>query len=101
MANVFDKIFDTEDNETLDFTGTIRVLFPEKFLDCYQAAEMLRADEIILANIEKMDKEYKQRYLDFISGIVLAINGKIRKVDKNIILCVPPKFNMAGEIGAK
>lgn len=101
MANVFDKIFETDETTLSSATGTIRLLTPEKFLDCYKAAEMLRNDEMVLVNIEKMDPEYKQRYLDFISGVIMAIDGKIRKVDRNIVLCVPPKFELAGDISGE
>lgn len=94
------KIFEDETEVREDdlITGKIILLSPANFLDCYKDANLLKEDNIILVNISNMKPDQKQKYVDFLCGVVLGISGKVRKIGKNVMICVPEKFEMKGEI---
>ena len=45
-----------------------------------------------------MPADYRQRLIDFLSGVVYAIDGTINKVGDNVILCSPKSMPVGGQI---
>ena len=36
-----------------------------------------------------MPSEYRQRIIDFLSGVVYGVDGSIKRIGENVILCSP------------
>ena len=48
--------------------------------------------------MHKLDRDYAQRTIDFLTGVVFALDGKIQKIGQNVILCSPAQIGVQGQI---
>ena len=45
-----------------------------------------------------MPNDYRQRIIDFLSGVVYGVNGSIKMIGDNVILCAPRTMPVSGDI---
>ena len=65
---------------------TKMVLFePRSFSESDEVAKRLKEGNAVVVNLHKLDREYAQRTIDFLTGVVFALDGKIQKVGTNVI----------------
>ena len=50
---------------------------------------LLKEGRAVVVNLHKLDREFAQRTIDFLTGVVFALDGKIQKIGTNVILCSP------------
>ena len=67
--------------------GDIILFEPRNFDEIESVAIHLKHEKACCINLGKMPEDYRQRAIDFLSGVVCGINGTIKKIDTNIILC--------------
>lgn len=48
-------------------------------------------------NMEKTDADEAQRIVDFIQGVMYALDGRIDQVSENIYLCAPNNMSVSRE----
>ena len=78
---------------------TKMVLFePRSFSESDEVAKRLKEGNAVVVNLHKLDREYAQRTIDFLTGVVFALDGKIQKVGTNVILCSPAEIGVQGQI---
>lgn len=78
---------------------TKMVLFePRSFSESDEVAKRLKEGNAVVVNLHKLDREYAQRTIDFLTGVVFALDGKIQKVGANVILCSPAEIGVQGQI---
>ena len=68
------------------------------FDDTENIATQLKAKKAAVVDLHKLDREYKQRAIDFLTGVLFALDGSIQKIGHNIILCTPKSIPVEGEI---
>lgn len=74
------------------------VLFHAKaFEDAAKAADELRRKRAIILNMEGIDKALTRRVVDFLSGTVYALDGKVRKVAQSTYFFCPHGMEILGE----
>ncbi len=74
------------------------VLFePRSFEDSQSIAVELVNGKACIVNFHRLQIEYAQRSIDFLSGVIYAFNGTIKKIDSNVYLC-SPKSDVSGDI---
>ena len=73
------------------------VLEPEEFDDCKNIADCLAKDQPVVVNFENTDTAVKRRITDFVTGTVYALNGTIRNIGPNILVCAPHNVNIDAE----
>lgn len=73
------------------------VLQPLSYNDAPEIAEHLKAKKPVVVNLEKVDPSIATRIIDFLSGTVVAIDGNMQKVSKQILLVVPNTVGIMGE----
>ncbi len=66
------------------------------FDDAKDAADHLKNKKPIVANLEKLDNETTRRVVDFLSGAVYGVGGKIQNVSNRIFLIAPNNVEIAG-----
>jgi len=73
------------------------------FDDAKDAADHLKNKKPIVANLEKLDNETTRRVVDFLSGAVYGVGGKIQNVSNRIFLITPSNVEVTGNYrdGAK
>ncbi len=75
------------------------VLFePRTFEESEEVARHLKEKRAAVVNLHRLPPNFAQRTIDFLTGVVFAIDGSIQKIGHNVILCTPRTINVAGEI---
>lgn len=75
------------------------VLFePRQFDESEEIAYHIKAKRACAINLHRMPGEYRQRMIDFLTGVIYALDGSINKVGENVILCSPKSMPVGGEI---
>ena len=75
------------------------VLFePRHFEDAQEIANHIKAKRACVVNLRLLDIDKRRRAVDFLTGVVYALDGVIKKIDNNLILCSPKTMPVGGEI---
>lgn len=76
----------------------VAVLQPATYEDASEIADRLKAKKAVVVNLEDLTKEDAIKVLDFISGVVYALEGNIQKVSGGIFLIAPYNVSIAGDV---
>lgn len=76
----------------------IMIFEPRVFSDVKQISTRLLEGQAAIINFEKIDDQQTHRVVDFLSGVVFAIDGKIERIGEEIFLCTPPDFSVEGTV---
>ncbi len=68
----------------------------QNFDDAKDAADHLKAKKPVVANLEKLDNETTRRVVDFLSGAVYGVAGRIQNVSNRIFLITPHNVEVTG-----
>lgn len=80
-------------------TDTKMVLFePRSFDEAEEVAKRLKENRAAVVNLHKLQRDYAQRTIDFLTGVVFALDGSIQKIGHNVILCAPRTIGVHGNI---
>ncbi len=75
------------------------VLFePRSFEEAEDIAVYLKKGSAAVINLHRLPREYSQRTIDFLTGVVFALDGSIQKIGTNVILCAPKSIPVDGMI---
>ena len=75
------------------------VLFHAKtFDDAAKAADELRGKRAVILNMENVDKALTRRVVDFLSGSVYALDGRVKKVAQSTYLFCPHTMDVVGDL---
>ena len=75
------------------------VLFHAKtFDDAAKAADELRRRKAVILNMENVDKALTRRVVDFLSGAVYAVDGRVKKVAQSTYLFCPHNMDVVGDL---
>lgn len=75
------------------------VLFePRSFEESDEVATHLMHGQAAVVNLHRLQRDYAQRTIDFLTGVVFALNGSIKKIGHDVILCVPHSIGVEGDI---
>ena len=76
-------------NATSLNSNTKMVLFePRSFGEAEEVGQRLKEGRAVVVNLHKLDRDYAQRTIDFLTGVVYALDGKIQKIGQNVILTI-------------
>lgn len=80
-------------------TDAQMVLFePRSFEEAEEIARHLKQRRACVVNLHRLQREYAQRTIDFLTGVVFALDGTIQKIGHNVILCTPKSVSVDGVI---
>ena len=71
---------------------------PRAFSEAQQIADYLKAKNQVVVNFKRVTSDVSKRIMDFLNGIVYAIDGKMEKLGPGIVLCAPKGFEIEGNI---
>ncbi|MFR1756556.1 MAG: cell division protein SepF, partial [Thomasclavelia spiroformis] len=52
----------------------------------------------VVINLHRLQKEQAKRVVDFLSGVIYAIDGDIQTIGPKIFLCAPKNISVSGNI---
>lgn len=80
-------------------SNTQVVLFePTSFDEAEAIARHLKERKACVVNLNRLQRDYAQRTIDFLTGSVFALDGSIQKVAVNTLLLTPRTIGVDGEI---
>ena len=80
-------------------SDTQMVLFePRSFEEAEEIARHLKQKRACVVNLHKLPRDFAQRTIDFLTGVVFALDGAIQKIGHNVILCTPQNIPVSGGI---
>ena len=86
-------------NFTKVASDTKMVLFePRSFDEAEDVARHLKEKRAAVVNLHRLSREYSQRTIDFLTGVIFALDGSIQKIGANVILCAPKGVGVHGKI---
>lgn len=73
------------------------IMKPTTFEDSQDICDMLLDGRAAVINLEGFDVELAQRIMDFISGAVYAMNGKLHQISSYIFIISPDTVDISGD----
>lgn len=73
------------------------VVQPITYDDAPEIADHLKSKKPVVINLEKMEKHTANRIFEFLSGVVYALDGSMKKVSNGILLVVPNNMGIMGD----
>ena len=80
--------------------AVIITLYPRSFNDARQIGEEFRLGHAILMNVNDIDEVNKRRLVDYASGLVHGLEGKIEKVSNAVFLISPKNVDVKDDARA-
>ncbi len=75
------------------------VLFePRSYEEAQEVAIRLKEQKACVINLHRLPHDFAQRTIDFLTGVIFALDGSIQKIGPNIILCAPKSIGVGGSI---
>lgn len=75
----------------------MKVVKPERFDEVRAIGEHLLARRTVVLNLEETNKETTKRIIDFLCGVVFAIDGQVKKVANATYVVTPKNVDVSGE----
>lgn len=85
-------------NEKRPLEKKIMLFEPRIFSDVRAIATKLLAGQAAVVNFQRIDDEQAHRVVDFLSGVVFAVDGEIQRIGEQIFLCTPHDFEVEGNL---
>lgn len=73
------------------------IMKPTTFEDSQDICDMLLTGRAAVINLEGFDVDLAQRIMDFISGSVYAMNGKLHQISSYIFIISPDTVDISGD----
>lgn len=70
------------------------VIEPANFDDSQKIADYLRGNQPVVVNFEGTDSVVAKRMTDFVSGTIYALNGSMKKMGRNVLICAPKNVDI-------
>lgn len=78
---------------------TKMVLFePRSYTEVEDIGAHLKEKRAAVVNLHRLQSNAAQRTIDFLSGVIFAVDGSIQKIGPKVILCAPKNIGVAGTI---
>lgn len=73
------------------------IIKPTCMEDEKEITDTLLANRTVVLNLEGIDVEIGQRILDYTSGAIYALDGKLQKISNYIFVCTPHGIGVSGD----
>lgn len=81
----------------LNMSG-ILLLEPRAYSEAKQIADYLKNNNVVVVKLSKLKPDVALKIFDFLSGVVYAIEGKLKKLGEGSFLCTPKDVNVEGSM---
>ena len=73
------------------------IMKPINFNDSQDICDVVLSSRIAVVNMEDLDIAMAQRIIDFLSGTIYAIDGKLFNISSYIYICAPNNVDISGD----
>lgn len=95
---ITNQYYNLKASELDDGSSKMVLLEPRAYSEAQQIADELKNRNTVVVNLKRVTGDQAKRIIDFLSGTIYAIGGKIQKVGGSIFLCTPNNVAVQGEI---
>ena len=74
---------------------SMQMLRPTSFSESPKVADCLKAGQAVVLNLEDMEENEARRMIDFVAGVLYAVDGKIERPSGRTFLLTPKGVNVA------
>ena len=97
-----DEYYSISEDDALkeaDKTGNKMILLePRAYSEAQQIVDHLKNRNSVVVNLKRVTSDQAKRIIDFLSGCIYSIGGKMQKIGVGIYLCTPKNVNIQGKI---
>ena len=83
--------------ETVQSVLQMKVVRPKKLGEATEIADSLKAGQTIVLNLDDLSDVNARRMLDYVAGVIYAVNGKIERPSDRTFLLTPKGVNVDTE----
>ena len=95
----YEEVIETvKGTKTENYKNKTILVEPRAFSEAQQIADYLKAKNQVVVNFKRVTSDVSKRIMDFLNGIIYAIDGKMEKLGPGIVLCAPKGFEIEGNI---
>ena len=76
----------------------IMVFDPSVFSDVKNIGKMILNGRAVIVNFRKMDENQIHRVIDFLSGLIFAVNGDMQRIGEKNYMCTPKNIKIYGDL---
>lgn len=76
--------------------GKIIVVEPRIYSEVKDIADLLLANQAVILNFNRIEKDEAKKIVDFLMGTIYAIEGDMQRVGNEIFLCTPKNVEIDG-----
>lgn len=84
--------------ETDKIGNKMILMEPRAYSESQQIADHLKNRNSVVVNLKRVTSAQAKRIIDFLSGCIYSIGGKMQKIGVGIYLCTPNNVNIQGKI---
>ncbi len=70
---------------------------PESFDEIKDIADKLKNRKAVILNLEQLDHNNARRFIDFMSGAVYGLEGRIQKIANGVFIFTPSNIKLDGK----
>ncbi len=97
-GEMYEEIKESTKSNTKDYKNKTILVEPRAFSEAQQIADYLKAKNQVVVNFKRVTSDVSKRIMDFLKGIIYAIEGTMQKLGPGIVLCAPKGFEIEGNI---
>jgi cell division inhibitor SepF len=71
---------------------------PHSTSEATEIADHIKNRRAVVVNLQRIDSESGRQIVDFLGGVVYALNGEISKIGTSTFLCTPDNVEISGNI---
>ncbi|MCI7083975.1 MAG: cell division protein SepF [Tenericutes bacterium] len=88
----------TKKSNNKEFKNKTILVEPRAFSEAQQIADYLKSNNQVVVNFKRVTSDVSKRIMDFLNGIIYAIEGTMQKLGPGIVICAPKGFEIEGNI---
>ncbi|MGY0835971.1 cell division protein SepF [Aerococcus urinaeequi] len=83
-------------NESRKNIATVEIFKPRIFAEAERISQSLLSSKSVVLNLAQMSDEDARRFVDYMTGVVYAINGDLQRVATDVFIAVPETVQIEG-----
>jgi cell division inhibitor SepF len=75
----------------------VHVVAPASFVDAQEIGQRFRSSQPVIINLQGIERDLTRRIVDFASGLVYGLNGKMEKVADKVYMLTPTDVEVSAD----
>ncbi len=94
----YEEVKETTKTSSKEYKNKTILVEPRAFSEAQQIADYLKTRNQVVVNFKRVTSDVSKRIMDFLNGIIYAIDGTMEKLGPGIVICAPKGFEIEGNI---